>query len=151
MCDGRFFISIHLELRVYLKSRKFSLFLQTQPDFALKSLGIHKGFLRLFALNPACACEIFVIFFVFRYTLVKRVCGKSAFPCKAAVRADRAAVLSIGCICIKGALYFTTAPFFARQTVLYYNSIGACRKGSKPVRFTQGSVSRARCTEKAVF
>ncbi len=41
--------------------------------------------------------------------------------------------------------------FFARQTVLYYNSIGACRKGSKPVRFTQGSVSRARCTEKAVF
>ena len=42
-------------------------------------------------------------------------------------------------------------PFFARQTVLYYNSIGACRKGSKPVRFTQGSVSRARCTEKAVF
>ena len=42
-------------------------------------------------------------------------------------------------------------PFFARQTVLYYNSIGACRKGSEPVRFTQGSVSRARCTEKAVF
>ena len=42
-------------------------------------------------------------------------------------------------------------PFFARQTVLYYNCIGACRKGSKPVRFTQGSVSRARCTEKAVF
>ncbi len=41
--------------------------------------------------------------------------------------------------------------FFARQTVLYYNRIGACRKGSKPVRFTQGSVSRARCTEKAVF
>ena len=41
--------------------------------------------------------------------------------------------------------------FFARQTVLYYNCIGACRKGSKPVRFTQGSVSRARCTEKAVF
>ena len=38
-------------------------------------------------------------------------------------------------------------PFFARQTVLYYNCIGACRKGSKPVRFTQGSVSRARCTE----
>ena len=42
-------------------------------------------------------------------------------------------------------------PFFARRTVLYYNSIGACRKGSEPVRFTQGSVSRARCTEKAVF
>ena len=42
-------------------------------------------------------------------------------------------------------------PFFARQTVLYYNCIGACRKGSEPVRFTQGSVSRARCTEKAVF
>ena len=41
--------------------------------------------------------------------------------------------------------------FFARQTVLYYNCIGACRKGSEPVRFTQGSVSRARCTEKAVF
>jgi hypothetical protein len=56
---------------VYQKSRKFSLFLQTQPDFALKSLGIHKGFLRLFALNPACVCEISVIFFVFRYTLVK--------------------------------------------------------------------------------
>ena len=32
-------------------------------------LEIHKGFLRLFALNPACACEIFVFFFVFRYTL----------------------------------------------------------------------------------
>ncbi len=56
-------------LGVYLKSRKFSLFLQTQPDFALKNLGIHKGFLRLFALNPACVCEISVIFFVFRYTL----------------------------------------------------------------------------------
>ena len=39
-----------------------SLFLQTQPDFALKSLGIHKGFLRLFALNPACVCEVSVIF-----------------------------------------------------------------------------------------
>ena len=59
-----------LFLRVYLKSRKFSLFLQTQRDFALNSLEIHKGFLRLFALNPACACEISVIFFVFRYTLV---------------------------------------------------------------------------------
>ncbi len=54
--------------RVHLKSRKFSLFLQAQLDFALNSLEIHKGFLRLFALNPACACEIFVIFFVFRYT-----------------------------------------------------------------------------------
>ena len=54
---------------VCLKSRKFSLFLQAQPDFALNSLEIHKRFLRLFALNPACACEIFVIFFVFRYTL----------------------------------------------------------------------------------
>ena len=42
-----------LFLRVYLKSRKFSLFLQTQRDFALKRLGIHKGFLRLSALNPA--------------------------------------------------------------------------------------------------
>jgi len=42
---------------VCLKSRKFSLFLQAQPDFALNSLEIHKGFLRLFALNPACACE----------------------------------------------------------------------------------------------
>ena len=61
-----------LFLRVYLKSRKFSLFLQTQLDFALKSLEIHKGFLRLFALNPACVCEIFVIFFVFRYTLTQR-------------------------------------------------------------------------------
>ena len=38
---------------MYLKSRKFSLFLQTQRDFALKRLGIHKGFLRLSALNPA--------------------------------------------------------------------------------------------------
>ena len=37
--------------RVYLKSRKYRLFLQTQPDFALKSLGIQKGFLRLFALR----------------------------------------------------------------------------------------------------
>ena len=55
--------------RVYLKSRKFSLFLQTQRDFALKSLGIHKGFPQLFALNPACVCEISVIFFVFKYTL----------------------------------------------------------------------------------
>ena len=45
-----------------------ALFLQSQPDSALKSLGIHKGFLRPFALNPACACEIVVIFFVFRYT-----------------------------------------------------------------------------------
>ena len=55
--------------RVYLKSRKYRLFLQTQRELALKSLGIHKGFLRLFALHPACVCEISVIFFVFRYTL----------------------------------------------------------------------------------
>jgi len=34
---------------VYLKSRKFSLFLQAQLDFALNSLEIHKGFLRLFS------------------------------------------------------------------------------------------------------
>ena len=60
--------------RVYLKSRKFSLFLQAQLAFALNSLEIHKGFPRLFALNPACACEIFVIFFVFRYTLTFRTC-----------------------------------------------------------------------------
>ena len=64
---------------VQLKSRKYRLFLQTQRDFALKSLGIHKGFLRLFALNPACVCEISVIFFVFRYTLAKscRTAAKS--------------------------------------------------------------------------
>ena len=35
---------------------------------ALKDLEIHKGFRRLFALHPACVCEISVIFFVFRYT-----------------------------------------------------------------------------------
>ena len=64
--DGFVLINMY---RVYLKSRKFSLFLQTQLDFARNSLEIHKGFLRLFALNPACACKIFVIFFVFRYTL----------------------------------------------------------------------------------
>ena len=64
--DGFALINMY---RVYLKSRKFSLFLQTQLDLAWNSLEIHKGFLRLFALNPACACEIFVIFFVFRYTL----------------------------------------------------------------------------------
>ena len=29
---------------VYLKNRNYRLFLQTQPDFALKSLGIRKGF-----------------------------------------------------------------------------------------------------------
>ena len=63
-------------VRVYLKSRNYRLFLQTQRDFALKSLGIHKGFPRLFALNPSCACEISVIFFVFRYTLRSRTrCG----------------------------------------------------------------------------
>nr|DAZ53279.1 MAG TPA: hypothetical protein [Caudoviricetes sp.] len=48
---------------MYLKSRNYRLFLQTQRDFALKSLGIHKGFLRLFALHPACVCEISVINF----------------------------------------------------------------------------------------
>ena len=58
--------------RVYLKSRKYSLFLQTQRDFALESLEIHKGFRRLFALNPACVCEISVIFFVFRYPLKQK-------------------------------------------------------------------------------
>ena len=67
--------------RVYLKSRKFSLFLQTQLDFAWNSLEIHKGFLRLFALEPACACEIFVIFFVFRYTL-----GPNEIPDKTPIR-----------------------------------------------------------------
>jgi len=45
-----------------------SLFLQTRQNFALKSLGIHKGFLRLFALNSPHVCETSVIFFVFRYT-----------------------------------------------------------------------------------
>jgi hypothetical protein len=30
--------------RGYLKRRKYRLFLQAQRDFALKSLGIHKGF-----------------------------------------------------------------------------------------------------------
>ena len=39
-----------------------------QRELALKSLGTHKGFLRLFALHPACVCEISVVFFVFRYT-----------------------------------------------------------------------------------
>ena len=58
-------------VRVYLKSQNYRLFLQTQRDFALKSFGIHKGFLRFFALHPACVCEISVIFFVFRYTLAK--------------------------------------------------------------------------------
>ncbi|MFZ2434389.1 MAG: hypothetical protein WAW97_08680, partial [Gemmiger qucibialis] len=58
-----------LSLLLYPKSRKYSLFLQTQPDFALKDLGIHKGFQRLFALNPACVCGISVISFAFRYTL----------------------------------------------------------------------------------
>jgi aspartate carbamoyltransferase catalytic subunit len=61
----------HRLTKVYLKSRKYRLFLQTQRDFALKSLGIHKGFRRLFALHPACFCEISVIFFVFRYTIRK--------------------------------------------------------------------------------
>jgi aspartate carbamoyltransferase catalytic subunit len=56
---------------VYLKSRKYRLFLQTQRDFALKNLGIHKGFRRFFALHPAYFCEISVIFFVFRYTIRK--------------------------------------------------------------------------------
>ncbi|MEE0575713.1 MAG: hypothetical protein UEK48_02595, partial [Faecalibacterium prausnitzii] len=61
----------------------FSLFLQAQLDFALNSLEIHKGFLRLFALNPACACEIFVIFFVFRYTLALPAApeGKNSVTC----------------------------------------------------------------------
>ncbi|MDR3976944.1 MAG: hypothetical protein Q3X33_02805, partial [Gemmiger sp.] len=45
--------------------------IRDRPDFALKSLGIRKGFPRLFALHPACVCEISVIFFVFRYTLAK--------------------------------------------------------------------------------
>jgi hypothetical protein len=40
--------------KVYLKSRKFSLFLQPQLDFAL---------------NPACVCGTIVIFFAFSYTL----------------------------------------------------------------------------------
>ncbi|MFZ2720586.1 MAG: hypothetical protein WAY38_01705, partial [Gemmiger qucibialis] len=57
---------------MYLKSRKYRLFLQTQPDFTLKSLGIHKGFLQLFALHPACVCEVSVIFLVFRYALARQ-------------------------------------------------------------------------------
>jgi len=73
---------------VYQKSRKYRLFLQTQPDFSLKSLGSHKGFLRLYALNPACVCEISVISFVFRYTLGNTAqfppCGLSTAPAAAA-------------------------------------------------------------------
>jgi aspartate carbamoyltransferase catalytic subunit len=61
----------HRLTTAYLKSRNYRLFLQTQRDFASKSLGIHKGFRRLFALHPACFCEISVIFFVFRYTIRK--------------------------------------------------------------------------------
>ena len=45
--------------RVYLKSRNYRLFLQTQRDFALKSLGIHKGFLRFFALGAYLALKSF--------------------------------------------------------------------------------------------
>ncbi|MCI6622941.1 MAG: hypothetical protein MSB96_03080 [Subdoligranulum sp.] len=33
------------------------------------AFGIHKGFQRLFALNPACVCGISVISFAFRCTL----------------------------------------------------------------------------------
>jgi hypothetical protein len=54
---------------VCLKRRKYRLFLQIWRDFVLKGLEIHKGFLRLFVLHPACVCEISVIFFAFRYTL----------------------------------------------------------------------------------
>ena len=42
-----------------------------------------------------------------------------------------------------------TAPFFVRRTVIYYTCIVA-RKGCAGA-FSQGGVSRARCTEKAVF
>ena len=65
--------------RVYLKSRNYRLFLQAQPDYALKSLGIRKGFRWLFALHPACGCEISVISFVFRCTL-SQVGKRPGFP-----------------------------------------------------------------------
>ena len=54
--------------RAYLKSRKFSLFLNT-AGFCVKNPWNSQRILRLFALNPACVYEISVIFFVFRYTL----------------------------------------------------------------------------------
>ena len=54
--------------RMYLKSRKFSLFLNT-AGFCRKKPWNSQRILRLFALNPACVCKISVLFFVFRYIL----------------------------------------------------------------------------------
>ena len=54
--------------RAYLKSRKFSLFLNT-AGFCMKKPWNSQRILRLFALNPAYVCEISVLFFVFRCTL----------------------------------------------------------------------------------
>ena len=54
--------------RAYLKSRKFSLFLNT-AGFCMKMPWDSQRILRLFALNPAYVCEISVLFFVFRCTL----------------------------------------------------------------------------------
>ena len=102
---------------MYLKSRNYRLFLQTQPDFALKSLGIHKGFLRLFALNPACVCEISVIFFVFRYTLG----GRSE---ELGVREQRRAVgylqkaLKAG-LTIPNFYFLTPTCFYRSKEILY--------------------------------
>ena len=55
-----------VNLRAYLKSRKYRLFLQTQPDSALNTA----GFCVKVPWNPACVCEISAIFFVFSYALV---------------------------------------------------------------------------------
>ena len=86
---------------------------------------------------------------IFQYALLRLCFGRAVFCCPFPGELGSAAenVILKG----KSAAKRCVPPFFARQTVLYYNCIGACRKGSKPVRFTQGSVSRARCTEKAVF
>ena len=56
--------------RAHLKSRNSCLFLQRAAFAALKSLGIHKRFLRFFALYLLALCEKSVDFFIFRYALM---------------------------------------------------------------------------------
>ena len=69
--ESRAFSLFQISLRGYLKQSKISSISTNAAGFCVKKPWNPQRIPRLFALHPACVCEISVIFFVFRYTLAK--------------------------------------------------------------------------------